>query len=192
MIKDFIAAYENAYSNQYCQDVITYYNNCENAGMVRSRQTDENVSKDLKDNDLLNCAGVDTINAQATQGLQHHFNKILFEKYFKDYSEEFFPLKQGPQLYNFGFKIQKTKIGGGYHAWHYENGSREYSLRALVWMLYLNDVDEGGETEFLYQHRRIKPKQGTLVIFPAGFTHTHRGNPPISNNKYIITGWLEY
>ena len=59
-------------------------------------------------------------------------------------------------------------------------------------MLYLNDVKEGGETEFLYQHKRYQPKEGTLLIFPAGFTHTHRGNPPISNDKYIVTGWLEF
>jgi hypothetical protein len=58
-------------------------------------------------------------------------------------------------------------------------------------MLYLNDVEEGGETEFLYLKKRIKPQQNRLLIWPAGFTHTHRGNPPLSNNKYIITGWVE-
>ena len=58
-------------------------------------------------------------------------------------------------------------------------------------MLYLNSVTEGGETEFLYQKRRIKPQQGRLLIFPAGFTHTHRGNPPLSGNKYILTSWVE-
>jgi hypothetical protein len=56
-------------------------------------------------------------------------------------------------------------------------------------MVYLNDVDEGGETEFLYQQVKIKPKRGTVVIWPGGFTHLHRGNPPLKN-KYIATGWL--
>tara|TARA_R110000868_G_scaffold16539_1_gene73910 strand:+ start:347 stop:526 length:180 start_codon:yes stop_codon:yes gene_type:complete len=59
-------------------------------------------------------------------------------------------------------------------------------------MLYLNDVEEGGETELLYQSRRIKPQKGTLTMFPASFTHTHRGNPPLSNDKYIVTGWVEF
>ena len=54
------------------------------------------------------------------------------------------------------------------------------------------DRDEGGETEFLYQSMRVKPKQGTLLIWPAAFTHTHRGNPPLSNEKYIVTGWTEF
>ena len=59
-------------------------------------------------------------------------------------------------------------------------------------MFYLNDVKEGGETEFYHQKIKIKPKAGTLVLFPAGFTHTHKGNMPISNDKYIITTWLCY
>ena len=42
------------------------------------------------------------------------------------------------------------------------------------------------------KHLRVKPKQGTLVIWPAAFTHTHRGNPPLSNDKYIVTGWTEF
>ena len=57
-------------------------------------------------------------------------------------------------------------------------------------MFYLNDVQEGGETEFFYQDLKIKPKKGTMVIAPAGFTHTHRGNKPISNDKYILTSWV--
>ena len=59
-------------------------------------------------------------------------------------------------------------------------------------MLYLNTVEEGGETEFLYQSVRFKPVKNTLLIWPAGYTHTHRGNPPLSNEKYIVTGWVEW
>ena len=56
--------------------------------------------------------------------------------------------------------------------------------------LYLNTVDEGGETEFLYQRMRVKPEQGTLVIHPGGFTHTHRGNPPLKGVKYFMNTWI--
>jgi hypothetical protein len=68
----------------------------------------------------------------------------------------------------------------------------DHRERLLAWSLYLNDVDEGGETEFLYQSMRIKPKMGTFVLWPAFFTHTHRGNPPLSGLKYIATGWVEF
>ena len=85
------------------------------------------------------------------------------------------------------YKWQRTDIGGGFHKWHYENTLDK--KRELTWTLYLNDVEEGGETEFLYQHTRIKAEKGLFTIFPANWTHTHRGNPPISNEKYIGTGW---
>jgi hypothetical protein len=62
--------------------------------------------------------------------------------------------------------------------------------RAFVWSVYLNDVKEGGETEFLHFSKRVKPKKGRIVIWPAGFPYLHRGNPPISNEKYLLTSWM--
>jgi hypothetical protein len=56
--------------------------------------------------------------------------------------------------------------------------------------VYLNDVPEAGETEFYYQQRKIQPRAGTLLIAPAGFTHTHRGNMPVGGDKYIATSWI--
>ena len=53
----------------------------------------------------------------------------------------------------------------------------------------MNDDFDGGETEFLYQQRREEAMTGDLLIFPAAFTHTHRGNPPLGNVKYIATSW---
>ena len=111
-----------------------------------------------------------------------------YSAYAKKYS---ILLKSNTQGIN-SIRIQKTDPGGGYHNWHYENDGRHFGSRLAAFIIYLNNVPVGGETEFLYYPRRIKPKAGTLVIWPAGFTHTHRGNPPISNTKYIITGWIEY
>ena len=95
-------------------------------------------------------------------------------------------------LYISTFKLQKTPVGGGFHNWHTEReGGGSSQNRELAWMLYLNDVEEGGETEFLYQSKRVIPKAGRIVIWPAGFTHPHRGNPPLSGDKYIATGWFK-
>ena len=91
-----------------------------------------------------------------------------------------------------------TKGQGGYHHWHSEHyphpsDANQKSLhRVLLWLLYLNDVEEGGETEFYYQNRKVKPKKGTMVIAPAGFTHSHRGNMPKSCDKYIATSWIMF
>ena len=79
----------------------------------------------------------------------------------------------------------------GYHGWHqdWQSMEKEFATRMLVGMVYLNDVYIGGETEFYHQNLKIKPEQGTLVVWPAYFTHVHKGNNPISNRKYIINTW---
>lgn len=91
-------------------------------------------------------------------------------------------------------KYQQNK--GGYPHWHSEqfpqNGHNEALHRVVLYMFYLNDVEEGGETEFYYQQRKISPRKGTMVIAPAGFTHTHRGNKPVSGDKYIATSWIMF
>ncbi len=87
---------------------------------------------------------------------------------------------------------------GGYFHWHSEffpppnDPSLEALHRTLLFMYYLNDVDEGGETGFYYQDLKIKPKKGRMVIAPAGFTHTHCGFMPKSSDKYILTSWVLY
>ena len=118
--------------------------------------------------------------------VNEHLTKALRE-YFKHY-----PVldTNDTALYSIRQKLQKTPISGGFHVWHHENGALSVFHRVLAWTIYLNDVEEGGETEFLYQSERVKPVKGRTFLFPAGFMHTHRGNPPISNEKYILTGWF--
>ena len=88
-------------------------------------------------------------------------------------------------------KIQKTLPTEGYHVWHIEHGHGfENESRAFVFSIYLNDVEEGGETEFLHFSKRIKPVTGRIVIWPAAFPYLHRGNPPLSGEKYILTSWM--
>jgi hypothetical protein len=89
------------------------------------------------------------------------------------------------------FKIHKVKEGQGYHVWHYETEIVQTQYRILAWMTYLTVPEEGGETEFLYQSKRIEPVVGKTLIWPAHFTHLHRGNPPLKGEKYYITGWFE-
>jgi len=85
---------------------------------------------------------------------------------------------------------------GGYPYWHCElypkpgDAQSETLHRTLLWTIYLNDGFDEGETQFLYQRRKITPKTGSLLIAPAAFTHTHRGNMPKGGNKYIATSWV--
>jgi len=83
---------------------------------------------------------------------------------------------------------------GGYPYWHCELYPRdphgETLHRHLLWTIYLNDGFGEGETEFLYQERKIAPRTGSLLIAPAAFTHTHRGNRPQGGDKFIATSWI--
>tara|TARA_A100001015_G_scaffold292828_1_gene368626 strand:+ start:34 stop:669 length:636 start_codon:yes stop_codon:yes gene_type:complete len=85
--------------------------------------------------------------------------------------------------------VQKYPMGGAYHAWHSERSGLSTCRRHLVYMTYLNDVFDGGETEFFYQKIKIKPKKGLTIIWPSDWTHTHRGLPSTTEIKYIVTGW---
>lgn len=121
-------------------------------------------------------------------GFLENFNMAV-KKYEKEYGLQtivgYKTLRYNP------IKLQKTKPGEGYHVWHIEGGgSFNHIKRVLAFTVYLNDVSEGGETEFLYQHKRIKPEKGKLIIWPANFPFVHRGNPPLNQEKYILTSWL--
>ena len=189
---DFIGIYKNAFSKEYCERVIKYFDNMQENGFTQNRMQSENKSNILKNDSSFYSHNEQYINSQFIGGLHQEFNKIFWKTYTEQYATNFSILENSGQHNNYAFKLQKTGIGGGYHVWHYESDNRENCHRLLTWMVYLNDVEEGGETEFLYQHKRVKPEQGTLVIWPASFTHTHRGNPPLSNEKYIVTGWTEF
>jgi hypothetical protein len=93
--------------------------------------------------------------------------------------------------------VQKYPKGkGNYGYWHSEIypqiPDNKALHRVLLILIYLNDVEEGGETDFYYQKESIKPKAGSIVIAPCGFTHTHRGNVPISSDKYVIASWVSF
>ena len=113
----------------------------------------------------------------------------------EDYRKKYFVLdvlSQSWSLYR-NIKIQRYHPNEGYTRLHCENDAEAPDmrhLRILGWMIYLNDVKDGGHTEFPSQNRRFQPRTGDVLLWPAYFTHLHRGNPPISGTKYILTGWF--
>lgn len=91
--------------------------------------------------------------------------------------------------------LQRYRAGeGGYPYWHCELYPRDPQCetlhRHLLWTVYLNDGFQAGETEFFHQQRKVPPRTGSLLIAPAAFTHTHRGNRPEGGDKYIATSWV--
>ena len=181
---DHIGVFKNFMPNELIDDYLNYFNKCEQQGAVYPRKEDETL---VSDN------GIDTI--RDTNVALTYTNKPFIEGFFKDvyplYVQKYSFLKKLATHNILEVKIQKTRVGEGYHTWHCENAEMKARNRILAFMVYLNDVTEGGETEFLYQSRRIIPKRGQFLIWPATYTHSHRGNPPLSGKKYIATSWIE-
>ena len=183
MITDFIAVYEDAVSVEYCEKFIGYIDHYVEHGIIIKEPFDS----DHKDHSTINFHNDVKYDMLSGDNLPLTFLPMV-KDYVDDYLDRYSLLKHEVMLM-FDVKAKKIPIGGGFHRWHYENGGLQVSPRKLVVQLYLNTVEEGGETEFLYINKRVKAKQGTLIIFPAAFTHTHRGNPPIGQDKYIVSTW---
>jgi len=189
-MSDFIGVFENALTKEYCKTVIDHFNSVQTI----HRSDNENVSRLQKDNQIYYLRKeTDKTIINSNDFILAGFVEQL-GKCFNEYKKKFSILTDGTKPYdlNNDIKIQKTLPGQGYHIWHCEAADLLSSRRLLLVFMYLNTCKEGGETEFLYQHKRIKPKAGTIVIAPAAWTHTHRGNPPLSGEKYMINGWLEF
>ena len=62
--------------------------------------------------------------------------------------------------------------------------------RYLVFLWYLNDVAEGGETVFCDLGLRVAARAGRLLVFPPYWMFQHAGAPPVSNDKYIVSTYL--
>ena len=89
--------------------------------------------------------------------------------------------------------IQEYPRGGnGFNHWHAERVHKETIDRHLVYMTYLNDIEDEGETFFLYQDLKIKPEKGLTLIFPSEWTHTHKGVSSPTAEKRIATGWWRF
>jgi len=190
--KDFIGVFSEVYPEKFCAHLIAEFDRNQTLGAGSDRQTGEGANKHIKEDYQIFSNGkninFEPFDDKSTvdmffKGLQHCFEV---------YTNEFSTLK-GININCNNMKMQKTSTRGGYHVWHGEQGNGAEANRGIVYMLYLNTLptEANGETEFLYQQRRISPVGNTMVLWPAAFTHAHRGNPVYGDNsKYIVTGWF--
>ena len=182
---------KNTLDKEVCDGMISWYENKVSTGNTEKNYT--NTSKfGRKDSSISLCQQFDSF-----KPFYNKINSIIHEhveKYFKKWR-----IEGNTNNYNItGYKLQKSTKGGGFTTWHSELDIFRLSpidffkscRRFGVWMVYLNNTDSG-YTDFMHQKLSVKPETGKLVIWPAYFTHTHRANPDLKEDKYIITGWLE-
>jgi len=197
-MENFVEVIDDVLTEETCLNLIKSFEYADECGLSYQRHEAEKLVK--KDTSLgfseIACDGILGVSPNnliifAVNEINKHISSYV-NKYNNGIISGQLVEPGGLPLLATGHKIQRTRQSEGYHIWHCENSSLACKARCLSWILYLNDIEEGGETEFLYLSKRVKPKTGRLIIFPAGFTHTHRGNPPLSETKYIATGWMEY
>ena len=142
-----------------------------------------NNNKDIIDKSYKESLDLDFTDNDLCDAFNPHLKKAIkeYEKKYKVVSElAAYSIIENP-------RIQYYKKGWGFKAWHCERGWN--TNRILVWMVFLNDVEDGG-TEFMYQKIKIPAKKGLFLMWPSDFTHTHRGIVSKTKEKYILTGWL--
>jgi hypothetical protein len=192
--EDFIKLYHGVYPKGYCEHLIAEFERLTQSGAGTNRQKGEGAPRHSKDDlQLALNMGVHTVAPFEDKPTVNMFFDGL-QRCYEDYVERFSVLGQG-RIRSTHMKMQRTDPGGGYHVWHAEQGNGGNADRVLVYMLYLNSLGDGngGETEFLYQRCRIAPQANTMLLWPATFTHAHRGNPVLCDqSKYIVTGWFYY
>lgn len=179
MTEDFILSLQmDDKDNPICDDLLAYY-----------ERNDEYKHRGLSNggNKLSTDVSVypNSIDPAVVRYLE--FLRFALKKYREKYEMFSFLLRFGE-----AFNIQHYKPGEGYFNWHCERGMHQTNQRALVFMTYLNDVDDGGQTQFLYQKREVQPKKGLTLLWPTDFTHTHRGVVSPTQPKTIATGWYNY
>ena len=183
--EDFIGIYDNAISPEFCASIIEAFDHYHRTNSVWCENTQfENTIAGRFDWAL----DLSHMSNTMLDLPERDLNEILLSclgQYVNKYGH-----LRNCTFYSTTQKVQKTPAGGGYHVWHDENTNLAHAARKVVWMFYLNDNFEGGETEFLYYHKRIIPKQGTLLLWPAGLTHAHRGGLVTQGMKYVVTGWF--
>jgi len=188
-IDNFIGVYDNYITEEQCDNAINLYEKQNEFKKTLNRIGSEQSSI-LKKQDQQFFANEGNLDVW-WKNLEALI--INFDMAWKHYEKNVGALDSYGQdkLYYTSLKIQKTLPTEGYHVWHLEHSSGfNNEPRAFVYSVYLNDVEEGGETEFLHFSKRVKPKKGRIVIWPAAFPYVHRGNSPLSGEKYILTSWM--
>ena len=182
---NFIGSWEMEAS--ICDQIVTYYD------LHKEKQKQGSLgrgdikleTKDRKDISI----SPQELNLQGNEIFNEYF-ATLFE-FYKDYNKQWPFLASIVSNLEIGkFNIGKYIKGQHFQKIHTERAGLGTLHRLLAFMTYLNDVEDGGSTYFSHYDLDIKPKKGLTIIWPAEWTHAHKGNMVNSGSKYIITGWL--
>lgn len=190
-VKDTIGIYPGTLSNETCDRLIEVFHQYEeyhHQGITASGL--DKRFKDTTDFDLMKVPEleelVDEIVDAANEKIDLYVRRYRTTEEFDTHDYLF-----GRGTYYPVWQLQRYEKGKGhFKSFHTEGEYHEFHNRLFAVMFYLNDVEEGGETEFLHQSLMVQPTKGTFLVWPAPWPYVHRGHVPESNDKYILTTWL--
>ena len=195
-INDFVFVKDKAFTDEFCDQIVDHFNLFEEHGLTVEGHSGKGLDYDTKRTTDLDILQIPDLEKRYSNVITSKFNDYLIKEYLNKLpSQEHFP---GNHLFFDStfyecLNVQRYKQGEGhYNAWHIETGNFQMSRRMFAFILYLTDVNEGGETELLYSGMKIAPKKGRLLIFPSTFPYVHKGHMPLDNDKYILTTWLSF
>ena len=185
---NFIGIYDDILTADDCNVIIQYFNKHpdKEAGQIGYGFVDP----ELKDS-------TDVYTRFSESSLTHKIIYGSLEKAFGRYEKEHKNLQHTDRFTLFdSFNIQHYKPKGGFKLWHHEttnftNYPNPQTTRALAWSVFLNNCSDGG-TMFLEQGFTMEAITGRIAIWPAGWTHVHKGQISEIEEKYIATGWFNY
>ena len=177
---DFIYVERDALPKSFCNNVIEKF---EQDDRKRQGQVGGGVQLDIKRSSDLSISKLDDWKSY-DQAFFRCLNNGL-KKYIRFLPEEYIKNKALSELGNdTGYQIQRTQPND-YYIWHHD----QTTTRLVTFIWYLNDIKDGGYTEFI-DGTRIQPEAGKLIIFPATWDFLHRGVSPKTETKYLCTGWV--
>ena len=177
-----------------CDALIRCFEECRSRDVVhRGRLGMHDVRLELKDSYDLTLSNIPPAVRDAYADVFEAYFAALGE-FATDYMDNFPHLRSHtrPCSINEPPNIQHYPPKGGFFEEHYENAGPMVARRVLTFQSYLNDIEEGGGTRFVYQDYVTKPGKGKTVLWPAGYTHVHCGVVAPREDKYIMTGWWSY
>lgn len=184
---DFIEIYPNILSSETCR------------GLIRIFEASNSVSQ----SEIINASG----SASTGHVVRRSAGLILspencgplfdqvnqgFQSAYGQYRKKYSILERMMTVQREAFTLLKYRDKSEEYGWHVDGADAGLRYRFVTGVFYLNTVDRGGETEFKMQERKIKPQEGSVLMFPSGWEYEHRGLPPIGGSKYIITAWLRF
>ena len=184
---NFIGAY-NIENDSLCEKIVSFFE--ENKDLQSQGAVGDGVDEKIKKSTDITIYP-NNLKEEKFFLFKDYLNSL--NKCYQDYRETYPFLKKFITKVDLGyFNIQKYLPGGHFAELHSERTSLQNLHRLFAWMTYLNDVDDGGTTDFDYFDIKGKPEKGKTLIWPAEWTHAHTGSILKSGKKYIITGWMHF